>query len=76
MNSQMGDDAAASKVYGPLDGGTADRDILRRLAIPEADLADGVQQRVRRGPLIPETGPGCTRSGLGMGPCAVCQRWD
>jgi hypothetical protein len=28
----MGDDAAASKVHGPLDGGTADRNILHRLA--------------------------------------------
>jgi hypothetical protein len=32
MNGEMGDDAAASKVHGPLDGGTADRNILYRLA--------------------------------------------
>src|SRR5580658_10515804 len=32
MNGEMGDDAAAGKVHGPLDGGTADRNILHRLA--------------------------------------------
>jgi hypothetical protein len=60
MNGEMGDDAAASKVHSLLDGGTADRNILCRLAhgfsvcTGSADTQASPRTKPSRGQPLPE----------------------